>query len=261
MTERLGNECVYKWAGKREREGSTQKATGTTSDIYNASWSRRTKAFISSSGVPQINRCGKWKWQKRKRFQSGDIWKVAYLSPKREQKTETSTLFQQTETDTLSFAPSHMHTFVYAIAATDGISYQQSFHVAVLLYLRVAVCSVFYLFHHLIGSIRKHISHSKWHQEQFKTKAGSVCRLIMWSVQQATDKVEAWGKREVYFIFVCPADVLGIKKINTTIYKQIYYKTDNCIWQLSAYKHRSIQLKFVSYPVTWNFLLTKAWTE
>lgn len=115
-------------------------------------------------------------------------------------QTGTSTLFQRTEIDTHSFAPSHMHTFVYAIQGTDGISYQQSFHLAVLLYLHVAVCSVWYLFNHLIVSIRKHISHSKWHQEQLKTKAGSLCRIIM-CYRPLTKKV--WSDRRSFYFLYC----------------------------------------------------------
>lgn len=120
-------------------------------------------------------------------------------------QTDTSTLFQATEIDTLSFAPSRMHTLGYAIEGTDGISYQQSFHAAVLLNRPVAVCSVWYLFHHHVVGIRKHISHSKWHRERFKTKAGSDCRIIMWTMQQATDKDEALAKdrRSIYFQLYC----------------------------------------------------------
>lgn len=126
-------------------------------------------------------------------------------------QTGTSTLVQQTEIDTLSFAPSHMHTFVYAIIGTDGFSYQQSFHVTVLLYLlHVAVCSVWYLFPHLVVSIRKHISHSKWHQEQFKTKPGSVSGILMQTALQTADKDEALGRIEGHFICVCNTDVLRI---------------------------------------------------
>lgn len=152
------------WARTRRTD---TKVTGTTSDIYNISRSRRTEAFISSSVVPQINRCREWKWQKGKEKKDFEWWHLESGIPvtKTGTQTGTSTHFQQTEIDTISFALSCMPTFVYAIEGTDGISYQQSFHVAVLLSLHVAVCSVWYLFHHLVISIRKHIAHSKWHPE------------------------------------------------------------------------------------------------
>lgn len=200
MTKRLRNLCVREWVRKSRKD---TKVTGTTSDIYNVSWSRRTEAFISSSVVPQINRCREWKWQKKK-ISSDGIWKVPYLSPKQEHKQAHPHSFNERK---WIHSPSHLHRLTctrskYAIEETDGISYQQSFHVAALLYLHVAVCSVWYLFHHLAGSIRKHISHSKWHQKQFKTKAGSVGRIIMCRTQQATNKNEAWRKTGGHCFFL-----------------------------------------------------------
>lgn len=205
---------------KKRKRGRYTEMIGTNSDIYNASWSRRTKAFISSSVVPQINRCRKRRWQKgkKRKIPSDDIWKVAYLSPKQE---HTHTHSRQTEIDTtLVCAISHAH--IHICHRSDRWYFLSMIILCCCLtvFPRYSFADVWYLFHHLLNSMRKHISHSKIPPgSNSKTNAGSVCRFIMWRVQQATDKDEPRGKTKGHYSIVWTADLLGI--IVSTYYIQV----------------------------------------
>lgn len=144
---------------KRKRDRYTEMI-GTTSDIYNASWSRRTKAFISSSVVPQINRCRKRRWQKKK---DSKWWHLESGIPVT--KTGTRTLSRQTEIDTTlvcTISRAHIH-----ICHSSDRWYFLSMIImccCLTVFPRYSFADVWYLFHHLLNSIRKHISHSKYHQ-------------------------------------------------------------------------------------------------